>query len=909
MHFNAGSGGASHMFASSPKGARAAARRARSFQRHVSASSVWAAQSDAAKREDSMVKSLTAEGGVVVESSVLESPVDAAAEEAMGGAAAAEKGDGVGREGIGRAPPAPRPKEAISSSSRRAAVEHRGRNSSNGGGLVGRRSPMPLSFVPLAPAPPLLSGGTNTTQPKTSSGGIDTVSSASSEAMNGGRDSRRAQAAAMAGVTPSAQSPNCVSKGDHPAGPEGGGRDTPSPTLVLERAGLRSVPKEHRKEPRAVAAAAAEKAISMVGKSVERGSGSGVEADSSSGSGSGSGSGLHTDREDHAGGRSSPDSFYSDGSGDSSRGSGSTTRRTHTKVLELEERRAALVAASLRTSAVPPPPPPRLLSQASRDANGFLRGEVTRPKPTKLLARSKTTVVEATTSSSSSKLAGRSVAAAFFTNRPRGSGEDSPCKVIPLRPEMRARQKPRKPPPPPPQQQQQQQQQQQKKKLAHQTGGEGGTTPTTTTTTATATTSAATQQQRQQQQNKLVVKLPMSSSFKPRGRAPREYSPPPLWVKPSSPFGAGAATGGSVRSLVPGPRLVLAGASFDTDPKVSTAAPAVGGSGEKGHGGLMLVSRGSMDDLPPAEMGALGVSLVCTMCGRKERKRDAGVKETNGGVGDGRKGGGKEVEMARCARCRKGCCQACLKHLPAHCRGPKIVIPVCGTCARGVDFENRWHHHLLATSRDRDRCNGVSHLPAAAGEREQGGGGRSRSVSPRADSACGSSPGQSPPRRPQAGADGKRGAGLRGSGRAEQKALGSTSSSLFRASSRLIRRSLSSSSSMLGGAPPQAAAAAAAETAPMAVGDSSVGAPQQQQQPQLPPAGSRVFKVLSLPIARGGGGGGGGATTVGRTRYPAAAAPTARTRRRRRRTRRRKQRLPPHLRSRRRLRWRGSGPR
>ncbi|CBJ34066.1 hypothetical protein Esi_0929_0001 [Ectocarpus siliculosus] len=632
---------------------------------------------------------------------------------------------------------------------------------------------MPLSFVPLAPAPPLLSGATNTVQPKTSSGGIDTVSSASSEALNGGRDSRRAQAAAMAGVAPSAQSPNGVSKGDDPAGPEGGGRDTPSPTLALARAGLRSVPKEHRREPRAVAAAAAEKAISMVGKSVERGGGSGVEADSSSGSGSG----VHTDREDHAGGRSSPDSFYSDGSGDSSRGRGSTTRRTHSKVLELEERRAALVAASLRTSAVPPPPPPRLLSQASRDANGFLRGEVTRPKPNKLLARSKTTIVERTTSSSSSKLAGRSVAAVFFTNRPQGSGEDDPCEVIPLRPEM------------------------------------------------------------------------------PRGVAPREYSPPPPGVKPTSSFGAGAATGGSVRSLVPGPRLVLAGPSFDADPKVSTAAPAVGGGGEKRHGGMLLVSRGSMDDFPPAEMGALGVSLVCTMCGRKERKRDAGVvKEVNGGVRDGRKGG-KGVEMARCARCRKGCCQACLKHLPAHCRGPKIVIPVCGTCARGVDFENRWHHHLLATSRDRDRCNGVSHLPAAAGQREQGGGGRSRSVSPRADSACGSSPGQSPQRRSQAGADGKRGAGLRGSGRAEQKALGSTSSSLLRASSRLIRRSLSSSS-MLGGAPPPPQAAA--KTAQMAVDDSSVGAPpQQQQQPQLPPAGSRVFKVLSLPITRGGGGEGG----------------------------------------------------
>lgn len=628
MHFNTGSGGTSHMFASSPKGVRAAARRARSFQRHASASSAWAAQSDAPKREDSMLKSLTAERDGAVES-----PVDAA-EEAVGGAQAVEEGDAVGGEGVGPPPLPPRPKEALSPSSQRAA------DSSNGG-LVGRRSPMPLSFVPLAPAPPLLSGATNTVQPKTSSGGIDTVSSASSEALNSGRDSRRAQAAAMAAAAPSSQSPNGVSLGNDLVGPEGGGRDTPSPTLALARAGLRSVPKEHRREPRAVAAAAAEKAISMVGKSVE--TGGSVEADSSSGSGSGSG--VLTDREDSRGGRSSPDSFYSDGSGDSSRGSG---RRTHSKVLELEERRAALVAASLRTSALPPPPPPRLLSQASRDANGFLRGEVTRPKPTKLLARSRTTVAE-TTTSSSSKLAGRSVAAAFLSNRPQGSGEDDPCEVIPLRPEMRARQQPRKP------------QQQQNKKSAQQTGGEGSTTPTATTSTAI-----------EQQQKKVVVKFP--TSLKPRGGAPRDYSPPPPGVKPTSPFGAGAATGGSVRSLVPGPRLVLAGASFDADPKVSTAAPPVGGGGDRRHGGMLLVSRGSMDDLPPAEMGALGVSLVCTMCGRKERKREAGVREANGGVGDSRKGG-KGVEMARCARCRKGCCQACLKHLPAHCRGPKIVIP------------------------------------------------------------------------------------------------------------------------------------------------------------------------------------------------------------------------------------------
>lgn len=33
------------------------------------------------------------------------------------------------------------------------------------------------------------------------------------------------------------------------------------------------------------------------------------------------------------------------------------------------------------------------------------------------------------------------------------------------------------------------------------------------------------------------------------------------------------------------------------------------------------------------------------------------------------------VEVKRCSRCRRGCCDACFQWLPVHCRGPKIVVP------------------------------------------------------------------------------------------------------------------------------------------------------------------------------------------------------------------------------------------
>lgn len=95
-----------------------------------------------------------------------------------------------------------------------------------------------------------------------------------------------------------------------------------------------------------------------------------------------------------------------------------------------------------------------------------------------------------------------------------------------------------------------------------------------------------------------------------------------------------------------------------------------------------------VDDLPPAEMGALGVSLECAICGAAE----APVKTGGVGKGMGRGSGARAdwkkaefeaaakavaagVEVKRCSRCRRGCCDNCFKWLPVFCRGPRVVVP------------------------------------------------------------------------------------------------------------------------------------------------------------------------------------------------------------------------------------------
>lgn len=120
------------------------------------------------------------------------------------------------------------------------------------------------------------------------------------------------------------------------------------------------------------------------------------------------------------------------------------------------------------------------------------------------------------------------------------------------------------------------------------------------------------------------------------------------------------------RHLVQKPNLARAG----TESKVGKR---VGAWGEN----AVRPTR-STDDLPPAEMGALGNSLSCALCGKEEKPS---VVVANAGKGSSSevlgKFGGEEVgvKINRCSRCRKGCCDACFKWLPVHCRGPNIVVP------------------------------------------------------------------------------------------------------------------------------------------------------------------------------------------------------------------------------------------
>lgn len=156
---------------------------------------------------------------------------------------------------------------------------------------------------------------------------------------------------------------------------------------------------------------------------------------------------------------------------------------------------------------------------------------------------------------------------------------------------------------------------------------------------------------------------------------------------------------------------------------------------------------------------------------------------------------------------------------------------VCRDCFRGVDFENRWHGHLLTASRERRR-NLVS------GE-DRPGEDPDATAAPRTESACGSPRGRSPAssdsKRDDSGRAGGRGgssgsAGSSEAARREQK----PASSLLRASARLFRRSMSSNS--LGNPSPP----------PLP----PPPAPPAAEPKRSPPASLELFKTVSLPIAR-----------------------------------------------------------
>lgn len=160
-------------------------------------------------------------------------------------------------------------------------------------------------------------------------------------------------------------------------------------------------------------------------------------------------------------------------------------------------------------------------------------------------------------------------------------------------------------------------------------------------------------------------------------------------------------------------------------------------------------------------------------------------------------------------------------------------VTVCRDCFRGVDFENRWHDHLLATSLERRR----SLLP---GDDRPGEESDATAASPRGDSACGSPRGGRSP----AGSDSKVDDSGRAAGGGNNNIGGADTSeaarreqqkptSLLRASARLFRRSMSSNALGNPAPPPPPPAPPAAE-----------------EQKRLPPASLELFKTVSLPMAR-----------------------------------------------------------
>ena len=140
--------------------------------------------------------------------------------------------------------------------------------------------------------------------------------------------------------------------------------------------------------------------------------------------------------------------------------------------------------------------------------------------------------------------------------------------------------------------------------------------------------------------------------------------------------------GGGVRLLGRGPRRIRTFGRKQLEPSTDVArmikngssieAGASGGDKEKVERGHRGRSSKAVDDLPPAEMGALGHSLSCALCGKVETpppKKPVAFRRERGGEMK------VEVEVKRCSRCRRGCCEACFEWLPVHCRGPNIIVP------------------------------------------------------------------------------------------------------------------------------------------------------------------------------------------------------------------------------------------
>lgn len=706
--FGPGTGGTSHMFASSPKGARAA-RRARSYQQHRAATSLWARQDAPKKGEGTQVKGTAAAEMAAAKGA----PV-------VGGAPVAQKGDVV-------VPNADLNDAAVkdsaagsgadSSSSKGERKEGAG-SSSSGYSSNGFPPPGPLSSMPRGPAPPTLYAGSQSPASPT-----DNVSSGSSETGLRGLP-------LFAG--PAANGGACSKDGSL------------VPRLALVRTGLRSGPPKpgaaggfsrsntvavdgRVHTPRAgvmstVAAAAGSEAPPALDHNVDVGTGGRIQGGVNIGS-------LRRVRgefrrrgsDENNRGRDSPDSFISDGSRSSTGSAGGRSTGTNDSELSVSgssdggststtlafaDRRAALIAASIRTSEPPAPPPPPLIQASAGE--GVVARPVARRYQTENRSATEAAKVSHATGTFNRRRRGECGPSVVTPSPERGSpqwqrragaealqrkqsGEASTYKLavkFPIASSSSSSSTPpsRRPLPASGTSQ-----------AAAATAASGSTRLTVVPTvnrllpehSSPASTSAASS-------GETSSGAPMWALTSDSGEEARDL-PAPLpartavraavaaidGAKLNKSIGGGSARGGteagprrpqSARVNLDAKREQTRDESGDGDDEVSDSEDADG------------PSKRAFDDLPPAEMGALGVSLACALCGTVETP----VKGSGAGRGGARvkavggTGGEStvevEVDVKRCSRCRRGCCDACFRWLPVFCRGPRIVVPGVSAC-------------------------------------------------------------------------------------------------------------------------------------------------------------------------------------------------------------------------------------
>lgn len=707
------------MFASSPQGARAA-RRARSFSQHNVPTSVWASEASKTgaaktkKKEDATPT--PAREGAPVKRAPRKAQVAETASSAKTGAAESACADSA-RENEGR-----KGDEARGAGGGAASV----------GAIRGSRTPVAAMTVPRAPMPPTLYGSQSSMSP------ADNISSASSGV--GVRNPSRITLPPSSGTTGFGVADRLRVR-------------SLAPSLALARAGLRSMPREGgytsgESNSSSIAAKEGEKTATAGERARSTRRGKRLDGNSATNCLGSLRRGLGERRKEAEGkgGRGTPDSIISDCSGRGSAAgsiggrstgtndselsvdSGSSTSST-VQALSFAQRREALVAASIRiqgdvgaptkpgaVTAAAAQAPPRL---AQGGAGSAREGMLARPLATRTQQGESKTAVERGTV--------REVSDPAVT---------SPS-VIPAQPETCVKQdqhqlpgasglwswQPRGVTKPP---------------QANATPGDKST-PTVSVSSSADSLVASTTPPRQLSPVaattgvlKAVASATALSSRSAVGSSSvaadvggsdgaahvtseAEDGAPPGDLLPLLPYPAARKTivrakttvvddsravalNGSGRSSGwPGPirRQQTMDAAVPVDsltldrPSYHGVDPGKDASDDESVFDDRL--NRSVDDIPPAEMGALGVSLACALCGTAEAPVKSTIvcgRDAVGGVvvGGKRAGGGVEVEVAvevkRCSRCRRGCCDACFKWLPVHCRGPKIVVPGVCMCVR-----------------------------------------------------------------------------------------------------------------------------------------------------------------------------------------------------------------------------------